>query len=246
MRDTTRLGAKARQQAKGRYWLGNWWASGRLVSQVLALVCLLAILWLFNPNSAIRRVEVVGNRYTPEGTIVAQAGLVGRSPYSVDTRTVAASLVAALPLRKAVVSVRSDGTARIAVEELPPVLVWIANGRSYLLAADGRLLTEGTETGLPVVEASDLDPRAGGGVPAELVAEIVHISVSFPERTGATIALITYSSEVGISVQTQAGWQVRFGVGNIDEKFKILTALLAQRYQWTLLDLRFGYRPFLK
>ncbi len=231
---------------KARVSESGWWSSGRLVSQLLSLLCLAGTLWFFSPYSAIHTLDIKGTRHLSPEAVAAASGLLGRSPLSVDVAAVARTMVSQLPLQKAAVRVYLDGTAEISVEELPPALVWTVDGKSYLLSADGRLLGPGTRPGLPTVEASDLDPTVAGLVPPRLTAEIVHISSSFPEVTGATIAVISYSEAMGISVQTEAGWQVRFGTGDIDRKLAILRAMLGQHRDWTLLDLRFGDRPFFR
>jgi cell division septal protein FtsQ len=239
----------AHSVAKERKWgrhVGDWWASGRALSQLLAFLCLAGVLWLFLPYSAIRSVEVTGHKHLTAEAIAAASYLLGRSPYAVNTGSVASHLIFVLPLRSASVTVRADGTAVVSVEELTPALVWESSGRRYLVAADGRLIAEGWEPDLPVVEGTGVDLMDSRMLPEQLAAEIVQISGSFPQVTGATIAVISYSNEIGISVQTKSGWQVRFGRGNIANKLKILRSLLAQQHQWTLLDLRFGYRPFFK
>ncbi len=225
----------------------GWLVSGRFVSQLLALGCVLATLWLFLPPTAIRRLDVHGTEHLAESVVAREAALLGESPFRVDPKAVAKRLIESLPLSSAEVIVRVDGTADIRIVEEAPALVWRANGRTYLVSPRGKVISVASDPRpLPVVDSSTFDPAAGGDLPREIVSQIVDLSSRFHQVTGAKIASIGYDADLGISVLSDAGWQVRFGTGDLDAKLRILSALLAKGYRWTLLDLRFGSRPFMK
>jgi cell division septal protein FtsQ len=246
-----------------------WWVLGRLVAMILlAGAAYLIYDWTASDRFAVRSVNVQGNVLLSAVDIKGVAALDGENIFWVNRSQVAARL-GALPLVQHVEVIATlPDTVDIRIVERRPAGFWTSGEQSYLVDREGVILKPvDVETqqaracaGQPCdprlaplpsvaqVDASSLVP--GDRIDANALTTSARLAALLPS-VGVQPMSFTWSAETGLEVPTRDGWRARFDEsGNIDQQVAMLRSIRDQltrsKTPATLIDLRFGDRPYFR
>lgn len=228
----------------------RWWLRALGVALVLSLLLGAFVLYR-GPWLRAQSVVVVGNERTPASAILERAALEGRSLLTLDEEA-AAQRVEGLPwVRDATVQRWWPRTLAVRVVERQPAAVWVKGGETYLVDEEGRVLDRGTGPGLTVV----LDRDPGALAPGDRVDTVAlglarRLQERIPQVMGTSVTGFEYTKQGGLLVITPKG-RARWGtVADIEYQLAVWKAVLTQAARLSVpvqhVDLRFGYRPFLR
>jgi cell division septal protein FtsQ len=228
----------------------RWWP--RLLAALLLVLALAGASTVYRgPWLRAHTVVVLGNERVPTAAVLERAALEGRSLLTLDEQA-AARRVEALPwVRRAQVQRWWPSTLAVRVEERQPVAVWVKGGETYLVDEEGRVLDRGVGPGLTVI--LDRDPGSvapGDRVDATALAIARRLQERLPQVMGTSVTGFEYTQQGGLLVITPKG-RARWGtVADLEYQLAVWKAVLAQAAQLSVpvqhVDLRFGYRPFLR
>ena len=142
-------------------------SAARVAAALVALVTAAAFYGVVaSPAFALQRLELAGARFTGREVVERAAGLVASpapNAFTFDTEAVRAELRTLPAVIDVDVEVALPDLLRVRLVEREPVLAWQVDGRSFLVSADGVVLseTEGPAADLPVFA----DERTGRPVP---------------------------------------------------------------------------------
>jgi hypothetical protein len=137
----------------------NW----RVVSCALVLLLGYALYQLWtSPGYQVDAVQVSGLQRVTSNDVNTALGVTGKPVFVLDAQKIRSDLLAAFPeFNAADVQVQIPNTVLITVTERISVLVWLQEGKSYLVDKDGMTFPvrhEGATGALPVVEAAGSPP----------------------------------------------------------------------------------------
>lgn len=199
---------------------------------VLAVVAAVLFLWLRSSSVfAVEEVTAPATHHVTERQIAqAVAASRGVSLLKVSTGTIEKSLAGLPYVRSIHVYRKFPHGLEIRMEEYEPIArVQTADGNSWLVSDDGRLLEKMAHVSSPlplIVAATQFQARAGGNIPQLVLAAIPVVSLlQAPEVSSKLPAVdhVTVSSGGDIVVHLQGGTELRLG-GASDLKRKISLA----------------------
>ncbi|MCH8814869.1 MAG: FtsQ-type POTRA domain-containing protein [Chloroflexi bacterium] len=228
---------------------------GRLLFAV-AVVSLFAgsIGLYFSPLLRVQNVEVTGANVISVQDVLDLVDLESDSMLRVDTGEIVES-VSALPMVLRV-SVERDWpqTIRILITERSPWGFWKSGDNLHVIDSKGFVLSgvlpgEGALTIEAVDAVSQLSP--GDRVDGDAVFLTQVLLQEVPKTVSADVTAIEFSAELGLSIDTDAGYRVVIGDSqNFNYKLAVWKALEGQLgpegMAGQVLDLRFGDRPSLQ
>lgn len=244
--DAEQTAKRDRRERRIRWWrIGVAFGFAGLVAGMIGLY--------LSPVLRVDQVEVSGNSVVSAEEVLEMLDLEGDSMLQVDTAAIERQ-VSALPMVYRVSADRQfPGTVKIEITERSPWGYWKAAGGVYPIDVEGVVLSGVTppEGATTIEDTAATEPlSAGDEVDADAVFLAQVLLDRLPETVSPTVGAIEYSSEVGLSVQTSAGYRVVIGDSqNFDYKLAVWKALEEQLgpegMAGHVLDLRFGDRPAL-
>jgi hypothetical protein len=160
----------------------NW----RVVSGALVLLLGFALYQLWtSPSYSVDAAQVSGLQRVTSNDVNTALGITGKPVFMLDAGKIHSDLLAAFPeFYAAEVQVQIPNTALITVTERTPVMVWLQEGKNYMVDKEGitfPLRHEGATGDLPVVEAAGSPP-----------------GVVLPDRPGPSLQDVTISKITGV------------------------------------------------
>jgi cell division septal protein FtsQ len=230
---------------------GTAWAAlnaERLPGLVLTLGCLLLLLFLFSDSRFfVYGVQVKGDSSLPADAVYQASGVDAHSVFFIAPSQVAQRLLAGFPsLKTARVALGLPAQVSIHLEERQAQFVWQAGGQAYLVDERGT-----------VVGTGDAPPSAvlircseGCAPPDEqaLDTAVLDTAMQLSQILGGQRSF-DYSPRFGVSVRTEQGWLVHFGVGgDLAQKVAVMQSLQAELasngIQAQFLDVGVPSRPY--
>lgn len=207
----------------------------------------------FSPVLRVDNVEISGNTVVDTQDVLDMADLEGDPIFRVDTDALAERVMALPMVYRAKVERDWPGTIRIEIMERSPWGYWKAAGNVYPIDVEGVVLSgvQPAENATTIEDTAATEPlSAGDQVDADAVFLAQVLLDRLPDTVSPTVGDIEYSGDVGLSVQTSAGYRVIVGDSqNFDYKLAVWKALEEelgpQGMAGHVLDLRFGDRPSL-
>ncbi|MCS7003228.1 MAG: FtsQ-type POTRA domain-containing protein [Dehalococcoidia bacterium] len=209
---------------------------------------------LYNhPMFRVTTVRVSGAQAVSPTAIVEATGLVGRHILGVSDQAVASALSQYPRIKHVTVTRHLPNEVELVVHERAPWAVWQTTNGSFLVDSDGVVLEAvKTPPPLPVIAYNGPSPtRPGAQTPVEPVRLAAELTRRWPDSVKAKPKRFEYSDAGGLLVVTDQGWQARFGdAEDLDYKLATLSAIVdtarARKQAFVAIDLRFGYRPFIR
>jgi hypothetical protein len=160
----------------------NW----RMVSCALVLLLGFALYQLWtSPSYRVDAAQVTGLGRVTSNDVNTALGVTGKPVFTLDANKLHSDLLAAFPeFNEAQVLVEIPNSVLITVTERLPVMVWLQEGKSYLVDKDGMtfpLRHEGATGELPVVDAAGAPP-----------------GVVLPDKQGPSLQDVTISKITGV------------------------------------------------
>lgn len=228
---------------------------GRLLFAVVVVSLVSGSMGLyFSPLLRVQEVEVTGANVVSVQEVIDLVDLESDSMLRVDTADIVAS-VSALPMvLRASVEREWPQKIRIDITERSPWGFWKSGDNLYVIDSEGFVLTgvlpgEGALTIEAVDDATQLSP--GDRVDGDAVFLTRVLLEDVPRTIGADVTATEFSAELGISIETDAGYRVVIGDSqNFNYKLAVWKALEGQlgpeAMSGQVLDLRFGDKPSLQ
>jgi hypothetical protein len=171
----------------------NW----RIVSCALVLLLGFALYQLFSsPSYLVDAAQVKGLQRVTSNDVNSVLGVTGKPVFMLDAQHLKSDLLVTFPeFFAAEVQIQIPNSVFITVTERTPVLVWLQEGKSYLVDLDGLtfpLRHEGATGAFPVVEAAGAPPG------------VVLPDKPAPSLQEVTISKITGVPLPGVPTPTQA------------------------------------------
>ena len=158
--------------------------AGSLVRLVLLLGFALYQLWT-SPDYRVDAAQVTGLGRVTSNDVNTALGVTGKPVFVLDAHQIQSDLLAAFPeFKTAQVLVEIPNSILITVTERLPVMVWLQEGKNYLVDADGMTFPvrhEGATGELPVVDAAGAPP-----------------GVVLPDKQGPSLQEVTISKITGV------------------------------------------------
>jgi cell division protein FtsQ len=224
--------------------LGRQLRNGKLPALLAALGCAVLLYgFLRSPDFVVQRVAVHGVVLGDADLVVGASQALDASVFTVDSDA-SAVRVANLPtVERASVHTELPDRVVIDVVERTPVLTWQAADRTVLLDARGHVLLAGDAATLPRLVVEDTAPEVGDSMPVERVGAALAIA----DALGAQASELRWSDTDGFSATFADGRIVLLGdAGRVPLKLAVLTAILQQPDDWSLLDVSEPDRPYYK
>jgi len=244
-----------------------WWVLGRLV----ALAVLLSAAYVVYDAASsdlfqVRSVRVQGNLLLSRTEVEDVLAARGANIFWID-RSAAAARLRQLPLvQSAEVQPILPDSVQVRIVERQPSAFWVSGDQTYLVDADGVVLTavdaetaqvracagqpcDPQQAPLPVVTQEQPQPLAPGDqVEASALSTSARLANLLPQ-VGVQPAGFQWSPDAGLEVPTQDGWRARFDDnGDLDQQVSTLQTVRAYLARTgtsaKLIDVRFGDRPY--
>ena len=160
--------------------------SWRIASGVLVLILGFAIYQLWtSPGYRVDAAQVSGLQRVTSNDVNTALGVTGKPVFTLDAGKIETDLLAAFPeFKTAEVKVVLPNTVMITVTERLPMMIWLQEGRSYLVDKDGLTFPirhEVASGAFPVVEAAGAPP-----------------GVVLPDKPGPSLQEVTISKITGV------------------------------------------------
>lgn len=228
----------------------------RLIAGSIAVVAVLigSGAWTYeSPFLRVGKVEVRGTGQVTPDTVIQVAGLVGKSMFTADLGH-AQQAIAKLPLVSTVTIRRAwPRTVQVTITERQPWGTWRQGGVDYTIDREGVVLGLGPASAdAPVITSSEPGSRVQGErVNYQAVDAAAEIYAQLPKALGTTATEVAFVAGKGVQVTTANGQTALLGdSSSIAYKLAVWAALakaaVAQRIEYTTIDLRFGNRPVLQ
>ena len=229
-----------------------WWCLAKLAALAVLLTTVTLLYHLVTSSSYyVSEVTVDGNRLLATQQVADTAAVSGVHILWVNGRQVAQRLRGLPAVASAEVRPIFPRRVAIHITERAPYVQWQVGGVTFLVDAEGRVIGPAArgDTLVLVRENRPGTLQPGDTVPAEAARAATELSSLLPAQWQPASGVFDYAADVGISVTTRTGWQVRFG-DDTDLAWKLTTfqALAAEierlgtRVQ--LVDVRFPGRPY--
>jgi cell division protein FtsQ len=236
---------RASQASPGpRRALHVWFASGRAFSLMLLIGSLAGLFYVArDPRFTIQQFTIAGAETLDAYEVAEIADVRGDSIWMVDTDKVVERLQANAYVEEAQAYVSLPDQITIVLQERRPDLRWRSGGETYVLDAEGRVLSLADT--LPITNTLVIEDYSNMRFePNDQVNPLaLHLgrtlALRLPTEVGITPAKIGWDATNGIVVTTDDNRTIMFGrTDDFDDKFVILRTLIADGTPFTLLDLR--------
>ena len=228
---------------------------GRLLFAVAVVSVIAGMIGLyFSPLLRVQNIEVTGTTVVSAEEVLNLVSLDHDSMLRVDTNDIAQRVDSLPMVLKTSVERDWPQTIHIDVTERSPWGYWMSGDNLYVIDSEGYVLTgvqaddeaitiHATDAALPLVPGDRVDGDA------VFLAQVLVQRV--PKAVSTTVTAIEFSAELGLAVETTAGYEVVIGDSqNFDHKLAVWEALEgqvgAEGMSGHVLDLRFGDRPSLQ
>ncbi len=222
---------------------------------ITALLMVGGIAWImvFSPWLKVAKVSVQGNERLDAAAIAEAAEIMGDNILFVNANSVERLLKERLSMiRSVAVSRIPFNEVIVTVKERQPWAAWQAGNQNWTIDEEGIVIAASTPPGLPVIKDMDnVAVQLGAQVDATSLPLAKKLIAALPKEVGSKAAGFEYLRHGGLVVITDKGLRARFGDGeDFEYKLAVWKGLLAQRTSGALafqhVDLRFGYRPFVR
>jgi cell division septal protein FtsQ len=199
-------------------------SAARIAAVFVALVTVAVFYGVVaSPAFSLQRLELAGARFTDRAVVERAAGLAGSpapNAFTLDTEAVRAELRTLPAVIDVDVEVALPDLLRVRLVEREPVLAWQVDGNSFLVSADGVVLSETTEpvADLPVFA----DERTGRPAPAPGrtldetdIAAARRLGSLTPEQAGSTAGRLVFQvtdAEGFVVTAPRKPWRAIFGI----------------------------------
>ncbi len=208
---------------------------------------------LFSPWLKVAKVSVQGNEKLDATAIAEAAEIMGDNILFVNANSVERSLKERLSMiRSAAVSRIPFNEVIVTIKERQPWAAWQVGTQKWTIDEEGVVIAASAPAGLPVIKDMDnVAVQLGAQVDATSLPLAKKLVEALPKELGAKAAGFEYLRHGGLVVITDKGLRARFGDGeDFEYKLAVWKGLLAQKTSGALafqhVDLRFGYRPFVR
>ncbi len=220
--------------------------TGRRARLVLAAVVLVAVGWLGLPRLLrgvaffrVRRVEILGTRYLPGDTIVAEMALAPGASVFDPVEPLEQRVFAIVGVREVTIRRRLPGTLRVHLRESDPVALTEREGRLALMDERGRVLPFDPTRVAPDLPVGPAEPAV-----ARLLARVREVDPAlFAELVSADRVRSDVILEAGARrrlVRADASAEV------IQNMAEVARDLARQGRDWRELDGRFAGRVIVR
>jgi len=201
--------------------------AGRIAAAVV-IVALVGALYGVMSSSAftMRRLDVSGVLFTSRDAVFAAMGLGPNdhpNVFTLSTRRLRSALLALPAVADADVRVSLPDRVAVTLQERPPILVWAAAGRRWLVDADGIVLADAAtapaaiSAGLPVFsdDRSGRTPLAVGGRLDPLDLTVARrLGGLTPRELGSHASSLSFgvTDQEGFAIEAPDRWHAVFGI----------------------------------
>ncbi len=202
---------------------------GSIAAFGLALFFLYSL--LYSPVFTVRKVVVQQNEVLDVDTVAETADVFGRNVFRLNSDEVREKLAALPQVQSVEVLPRLPDVVVLRVHERQAAYNLVKDGRAYLLAADGTVLTEGEEApGVPtILDKGAREVQPGERFGQELLKATERLKQWLPDKTGLSVQQFEYSPGEGLSLTSDNGYRIIFGSGeNLGSKLATLQSILEQ------------------
>jgi len=210
-------------------------------------------LLLTSPVFEVQQVTVEGQQLLRAEEVVAAAGLYPQSIFTLDRQQIASAVERLPAVQKAEVRFRLPREVTIRVWEWPPAYAWKVGSQLILVSPAGTAMGATTrEEGLLVVEDIDAKPvKVGDMLDLRALQTATKLRQVLPKELGVTPGYFEYAASDGIILPGYRGLRVIFGwEDDLERKVATLAAIMnaldREHRQATLIDLRYGDRPYIR
>jgi hypothetical protein len=203
--------------------------SPRSLAAILAVLACAGLLFaLTSPMFQMKDLQVRGLQHLNPDGVAAAADVQGGNLFLLSPADMAGRILDKIPAVRGVsVSVGTDGTVVIDVREREPILLWVQDGTSYWVDADGvffpalgersdLIRLEEREKGVEITfdGAADIDPA--------WIVQALELTVALPSGTQ-----LLFDLRHGMGMMDPGGWMVYFGKnGDVDGKLDVYRRLM--------------------
>ena len=228
---------------------------GRLLFVVATMSVIAGMIGLyFSPLLRVQNIEVTGTNVVSTEEVLDLISLDGDSMLRVDTNEIVTRVNGLPMVLKTSVERDWPQSIRIEVTERSPWGYWVSGDHMYVIDSEGYVLTGVTpKEGALTIHATDaaLTLIPGDRVDSDAVFLAQVLVQRIPKAVSVTVTAIEFSAELGLTVETTAGYEVVIGDSqNFNHKLAVWKALEDQLgsegMSGQVLDLRFGDRPSLQ
>lgn len=245
------LDAEQERRYRSRMRRVLWWRIGAVMIAVATVAGVIGL--YFSPAVRVQNVEVTGAQTVDAQEVLSMLDLEGDSMLRVDAAGIARRVETLPMVYTASVERAWPQTVRIRITERSPWGYWKSGGTLYAIDQEGVVLEGATPPeGATVIEdtGSTVSLSPGDRVDGDAVFLTQVLRDRIPETVSATVGAIEWSPELGISLETSAGYRVVIGDSqNFDYKLSLWHAVEEEMgvaaMAGHVLDLRFGDRPAL-
>lgn len=222
----------------------EWLSSGRLLSALIFVVCIIALGYLLtDARFSVQHVNVEGNSALKAEEVANLSNLAGRPIWFANLTEAETQLLENAYIEAAEISVALPDQATIRIVERRPEVRWQAGGMQYLVDASGQVLGVAQEAAadnvLVVVDNSNLKLEPNDQLDPDALRLTQTLAMRLPAELGFAPAQIGWDMGLGVYVRSAAGQTIVFGSSaNLDRKLAILDYLLKDQTSFTYLDLR--------
>lgn len=228
---------------------------GRLLFAVAVVSVIAGMIGLyFSPLLRVQNVKVGGTSVVSVAAVLDLVSLDHDSMLRVDTNDIAQRVDSLPMVLKTSVERDWPQTIRIVITERSPWGYWRSGDDLYVIDGEGYVLRGVLpDEGAITIHATDaaLPLAPGDRVDGDAVFLTQVLVQRVPEAVSVNVTAIEFSAELGLTIETTAGYDVVIGDSqNFDHKLAVWEALEGQLgpegMSGHLLDLRFGDRPSLQ
>ena len=188
---------------------------------------LLVSAFLFDEQFRVDEITVAGLEVVQPEQIENALATRGKNIFGEQPENLAELVRTQCPgIEEAQVQVRLPGQVAVRVAERPVQFVWETDGTRYLLDASGMVLVPGEIVGTHVLIR---DKDNGQLALGEYVDPAALSMVRGLQRVMPDVGVFDYSKAHGVSLSSDSGWAIWFGVeGDAAYKVALMTSLLQQ------------------
>jgi hypothetical protein len=203
--------------------------SPRALAVLLAGLACAGLLFLLTSHSfEVQALHVDGLQYLSPDSIVAASELSGANLFLISPAAAEAGILRKIPaVRRAQVSVDFEGQVVVDVQEREPILLWVQDGSSYWVDAEGVFFPALAErSDLVRLEVREQGPEiafdGAADIDPQVVVYALELTVALPSGTQ-----VIYDTRHGLGMMDPGGWMVYFGnSGQIEQKLDVYRRLM--------------------